>query len=69
MPVLAFRKTYAELLKGQKATTIIVGVLDSGVDLIIKTLRGDVDQPGEIPAMVDDDKNGYIDDILMAGIL
>lgn len=58
-------KTYAELLKGKKSTTIIVGVLDSGVDYkhedlkdIMWTNTKEIEGNG-----IDDDKNGYIDDI------
>ncbi len=58
-------KAYAELLKDKKATTIIVGVLDSGVDFDHEDLKEVMwTNPGEIPGNgVDDDKNGYIDDI------
>ncbi|MES2513348.1 MAG: S8 family serine peptidase [Bacteroidota bacterium] len=58
-------KTYEELLKGKKSTTIIVGVLDSGVDYNHEDLKDIVwTNPGEIAGNgIDDDKNGYIDDI------
>ncbi len=58
-------KTYAELLKGKKSTTIIVGVLDSGVDYTHEDLKDIMwTNPGEIAGNgIDDDKNGYIDDI------
>ncbi len=58
-------KTYEELLKGKKSTTIIVGVLDSGVDYMHEDLKDVMwTNPGEIPGNgIDDDKNGYIDDI------
>lgn len=58
-------KTYDELLKGRKSTTIIVGVLDSGVDYKHEDLKDVMwTNPGEIPGNgIDDDKNGYIDDI------
>ncbi len=58
-------KTYEELLKGKKSTTIIVGVLDSGVDYMHEDLKGIMwTNPGEIAGNgIDDDKNGYIDDI------
>jgi len=58
-------KTYQELLKGKKSTTIIVGVLDSGVDYTHEDLKDIMwTNPGEIPGNgIDDDKNGYIDDI------
>jgi subtilisin family serine protease len=58
-------KTYEELLKGKKSTTIIVGVLDSGVDYLHEDLKDVMwTNPGEIAGNgIDDDKNGYIDDI------
>jgi cell wall-associated protease len=58
-------RTYAELLKGKKATPIIVGVLDSGVDYMHEDLKDVMwTNPGEIPGNgIDDDKNGYIDDV------
>ncbi len=58
-------RTYEELLKGKKATTIIVGVLDSGVDYMHEDLKDVMwTNPGEIAGNgVDDDKNGYVDDI------
>jgi cell wall-associated protease len=58
-------KTYEELLKGKKSTTIIVGVLDSGVDYMHEDLKDVMwTNPGEIAGNgIDDDKNGYIDDI------
>lgn len=58
-------KTYEELLKGKKSKTIIVGVLDSGVDYMHEDLKDVMwTNPGEIAGNgIDDDKNGYIDDI------
>lgn len=58
-------KTYEELLKGKKSTTVIVGVLDSGVDYMHEDLKDVMwTNPGEIAGNgIDDDKNGYIDDI------
>ncbi len=58
-------RTYKELLKDKRSTTIIVGVLDSGVDYTHEDLKDVMwTNPGEIPGNgIDDDKNGYIDDI------
>lgn len=58
-------RTYEELLKGKKSTTIIVGVLDSGVDYFHEDLKDVMwTNPGEIAGNgIDDDKNGYVDDI------
>ncbi|GAB4203402.1 MAG: S8 family peptidase [Bacteroidia bacterium] len=62
---LSVERTYKELLKDKKSTTVIVGVLDSGVDYFHEDLK-DVMwvNPKEIPNNgIDDDKNGYVDDI------
>ena len=58
-------KAYKDLLKDKKSTTIIVGVIDSGVDYNHEDLKSVMwTNPGEIPNNgIDDDKNGYIDDI------
>ncbi len=58
-------KTYQELLKGKKSKTIIVGVLDSGVDYMHEDLKDVMwTNSKEIAGNgIDDDKNGYIDDI------
>jgi len=58
-------RTYKELLKDKKSTTVIVGVLDSGVDFNHEDLKDVMwTNPGEIAGNgIDDDKNGYIDDI------
>ncbi|WP_317897190.1 S8 family peptidase [Aurantibacillus circumpalustris] len=58
-------KAYKELLKDKKSTTIIVGVIDSGVDYDHEDLKTVMwTNPGEIAGNgIDDDKNGYIDDI------
>ena len=58
-------RTYEELLKNKTATPIIVGVLDSGVDYNHEDLKEVMwTNPGEIAGNgIDDDKNGYIDDI------
>ncbi len=58
-------KTYNELLKDKKSTTVVVAVLDSGVDYDHEDLK-DVMwvNEGEIPNNgKDDDQNGYVDDI------
>ena len=58
-------RTYDELLKGRSSETVIVAVIDSGVDHEHEDLK-DVMwvNPGEIEGNgIDDDKNGYVDDI------
>eukprot|EP01114_Cavostelium_apophysatum_P009780 TRINITY_DN23040_c0_g1_i1.p1 TRINITY_DN23040_c0_g1~~TRINITY_DN23040_c0_g1_i1.p1 ORF type:complete len:142 (+),score=1.34 TRINITY_DN23040_c0_g1_i1:1-426(+) len=58
-------RAYKELLKDKKSTTIIVGVIDSGVDYNHEDLKSVMwNNPGEIAGNgIDDDKNGYIDDV------
>jgi cell wall-associated protease len=58
-------KLYETILKGKKSQTIIVAVLDSGVDGEHEDLKEVMwTNPGEIPGNgIDDDKNGYVDDI------
>lgn len=53
------------MLKDKKSTTIIVGVIDSGVDYNHEDLKDVMwTNEKEIPGNgIDDDKNGYIDDI------
>jgi len=62
---ISVERTYKELLKDKKSTTVIVGVLDSGVDYFHEDLRDVMwNNPREIPNNgIDDDKNGYVDDI------
>jgi subtilisin family serine protease len=58
-------EAYKTILKGRKSQTVIVAVIDSGVDYMHEDLK-DVMwvNPGEIAGNgKDDDKNGYIDDI------
>ncbi|RZL27798.1 MAG: peptidase S8, partial [Pedobacter sp.] len=62
---ISTEKAYKELLKGKKSTPVIVAVLDGGVDLnhedlkrVIWTNKKEVTGNG-----IDDDKNGYADDI------
>lgn len=65
IPGMSVDKAYTELLKDKKSTKVIVGIIDSGID---------IEHPDLAPAVwtntkeiagngIDDDKNGYIDDI------
>ncbi|MEO5644889.1 MAG: S8 family peptidase [Bacteroidia bacterium] len=58
-------QTYKDLVKDRKADTVIVAVIDSGVDYMHEDLKGVMwHNPGEIPGNnIDDDKNGYVDDV------
>ncbi|MFY7670700.1 S8 family peptidase [Tenacibaculum sp. MEBiC06402] len=64
IPGMSVYKAY-EFLKGKKGVEVIVGVVDSGTDLKHEDLK-DVAwvNEDEIPGNgIDDDKNGYVDDI------
>lgn len=58
-------KVYSELLKGKTGRTVVVAVIDGGVDYFHEDLKDIIwNNPREIPGNgIDDDKNGYIDDI------
>lgn len=58
-------RAYEELLKGRKSTPVIVAVIDSGTDTAHEDLKPVLwVNKKEIPGNgIDDDKNGYIDDI------
>lgn len=62
---ISTEKAYKELLKGKKSVPVIVAVLDGGVDLnhedlkrVIWTNKKEIAGNG-----IDDDKNGYADDV------
>jgi subtilisin family serine protease len=64
IPGMSVDKAY-EFLKGKKGKTVIVGVIDSGIDIehedlknVLWTNKKEVANNGK-----DDDKNGFIDDI------
>ncbi|KFF07265.1 S8 family peptidase [Flavobacterium reichenbachii] len=65
IPGMSVDKAYAELLKGKTGTKVIVGIVDSGVDIEHEDLKGMIwTNPKEIPGNgIDDDKNGFIDDV------
>ncbi len=65
VPGMSVDRAYAELLKGKKASKIIVAVIDSGIDIEHEDFKGQIwTNAKEIPNnKKDDDKNGYIDDI------
>jgi cell wall-associated protease len=61
---ISLNQAYA-LVKGKKSKTVLVGIIDSGADTLQRDLQGVLwVNPKEKPANgIDDDHNGYIDDI------
>jgi cell wall-associated protease len=62
---ISTERAYRELLGGKHATTVIVAVIDGGVDTGHEALKSVLwRNPREIPGNgIDDDGNGYIDDL------
>ena len=62
---ISTERAYFELLKDKQSKKIIVAVIDSGTDIEHEDLQGKIwTNPNEIPDNgIDDDKNGYVDDI------
>lgn len=62
---ISTEKAYKELLKGKKSTPVIVAVIDGGIDEEHEDLKKIMwVNTKEIPGNgIDDDNNGYIDDI------
>jgi len=65
IPGMSVDKAYAEFLKGKKSVKVIVGVVDSGVDIDHEDLKSYIwTNTKEIPNNgKDDDKNGFVDDV------
>ncbi len=65
IPGMSVDRVYSELIKNRKSKKVIVGVVDSGVDIDHEDLKNVVwTNKKEIAGNgVDDDKNGYIDDV------
>ncbi|WP_299776540.1 S8 family peptidase [uncultured Formosa sp.] len=65
IPGMSVDKAYTEIIKDKKGKTVIVAVIDSGIDIEHEDLDGVIwTNEKEIPNNgIDDDKNGYIDDI------
>lgn len=65
VPGMSVDRTYSELIKNRKGQKVIVGVIDSGVDIEHEDLKNIIwTNPGEIAGNgIDDDKNGFIDDV------
>lgn len=65
IPGMAVDKAYQEIIKNKKGTKVIVAVIDSGIDIdhedlddVIWTNKDEIPNNG-----IDDDNNGYVDDI------
>ncbi len=58
-------KAYKEILSNKKSNTVIVAIIDSGVDIEHEDIVGKIWTNEEEIAgnNIDDDKNGYVDDI------
>ena len=65
IPGMSVDRAYEELLKNKKGQKVIVAVIDSGTDIEHDDLKGRVwTNTKEVPGNgIDDDKNGYVDDI------
>jgi len=65
IPGMSINKAYNEIIKNKNGKTVIVAVIDSGIDITHEDLDGVIwNNPGEIPNNgKDDDNNGFIDDV------
>ena len=65
IPGMSVDKAYVELLKGKKNVKVIVAVVDSGVDIDHEDLKSVIwtNKKEIVGNGIDDDKNGFIDDI------
>jgi subtilisin family serine protease len=65
IPGMSVDRAYAEIIKNKKGKTVIVAVIDSGIDIDHEDLNGVLwTNKKEKPNNgIDDDNNGYIDDI------
>lgn len=65
IPGISVNKTYSDLLTGRKSKPVVVAVIDSGVDYVHEDLKEVmwVNEDEKPYNSIDDDKNGYVDDI------
>jgi len=65
IPGMSVDRVYTDLIKNRKGKTVIVGIVDSGVDIDHEDLKNVVwTNKDEIPNNgKDDDNNGYVDDV------
>lgn len=65
VPGMSVDRAYDELIKGKKGSKVVVAVIDSGIDIHHEDLNYTIwTNKKEIPGNgIDDDNNGYIDDV------
>jgi subtilisin family serine protease len=65
MPGMSTEKAYDELLKDKEATTVIVAIVDAGIDINHPDIKDVIwTNTDEIPGNgIDDDNNGFVDDV------
>lgn len=65
IPGMSTDKAYNEFLKGKKGTKVVVGVIDSGIDIDHEDMKGKIWVNSKEVAgnNKDDDNNGYVDDV------
>lgn len=65
IPGMSVDKAYEEIIKNNRGETVIVAVIDTGIDIDHEDLQGLMwTNPKEIPNNgIDDDNNGYVDDV------
>lgn len=65
VPGVGANRAYQELLQGKKSTPVVVAIIDSGTETFHEDLRDNIWVNADEIADngIDDDKNGYIDDI------
>ncbi len=65
VPGMSVNRAYGEIIKNKKGQTVIVAVIDSGIDIDHEDLQASIwVNEDEIPNNnKDDDNNGYIDDV------
>jgi cell wall-associated protease len=65
IPGMSVNKAYSEIIKNKKGEKVIVAVVDSGIDIEHEDLKNVIwVNKDEIPGNnIDDDNNGYVDDI------
>ena len=65
IPGMSVERAYKELIKEKKGASVIVAIIDSGVDINHPEIKDNIwVNKGEIPNNgLDDDQNGFVDDV------